>query len=296
MKTKKCAVALGLFDGVHLGHRAVLNLALEQKKNGLTPAVFTFNPVAVLRKTSGQDGYIYNWTQKFYILENLGFSGENIHFVDFEEVCGLTGEEFCENILKNRFLNAEVVCCGNDFRFGKNASCGVEELRNFGEKYGFEVHTADDVKIDGITVSSSEIRQLLLNGDIERANRLLGMSYRISGKVIHGNEIGRTINFPTINQEYSDGQLVVKYGVYQTVTDVDGVRYPSITNVGVKPTIKGERKPLAETHILDFNGDLYNEYIEVEFCRFIRSEMKFSSVDELKKQISKDISVVRSFM
>ncbi len=290
MCIKRCAVALGIFDGVHLGHRAVLDLALEQKKNGLTPAVFSFSPSAVLRKTSGQDGYIYNWTQKFYILENLGFSGENIHFVNFEEVCGLTGEEFCENILKNRFLNAEVVCCGNDFRFGKDASCGVEDLRRFGKKYGFEVHTADDVKIDGITVSSGEIRQLLLNGGIERADRLLGTPYRILGKVVHGKEIGRKINFPTINQEYSDGQLVPKYGVYQTVTDVDGVKYKSITNVGVKPTIEGERKPLAETHILDFDGDLYNEYIEVEFCKFIRPEMKFSSVEELKKQISKDVS------
>ncbi len=296
MEIKRSAVALGLFDGVHLGHRAVLNLALAQEKNALTPAVFTFSPLAVLRKTSGQDGYIYNYTQKFDILKKLGFSGRNIHFVDFDDVCGLTGEEFCENILKNRFLNAEIVCCGNDFRFGKNASCGVEDLGNFGKKYGFEVQTADDIKTDGITVSSGEIRRCLVNGEIERANRLLGIPYKILGKVIHGNEIGRTIDFPTINQEYSDGQLVLKYGVYQTVTDIDGVKYKSITNVGVKPTIKGERKPLAETHILDFGGDLYNKYIEVEFCKFIRPEMKFSSVDELKNQISRDISQVRSLL
>lgn len=290
MSIKKCAVALGIFDGVHLGHRAVLDLALEQEKNGLTPAVFTFSPSAVLRKTSGHYGYIYNWSQKFRILQRLGFSGENIHFVDFEDVCGLTGEEFCEKILKNRFLNAEAVCCGNDFRFGRDASCGIEDLRRFGKNCGFEVHTADDVKIDGITVSSSEIRQLLLGGGIEKAERLLGMPYRISGKVVHGNEIGRTIDFPTINQEYTDGQLVPEFGVYQTVTVVDGVKYSSVTNVGVKPTIGGERKPLAETHILDFAGDLYDQYIEVEFCKFIRPEMKFSSVEELKIQIARDIS------
>ncbi len=286
---EKSAVALGLFDGVHLGHRAVLDLALEQKKNGLTPTVFTFSPSAVLRKTSGHDGYIYNHIHKYNILTEYGFSG-NIYSAEFEKVCGLTGEEFAENILENYF-NAEIVCCGNDFRFGKNASCNVEDLRRFGKKYGFEVHTADNVKIDGITVSSGEIRQLILNGKIEKANRLLGMPYRVSGNVVHGNEIGRTINFPTINQEYSDGQLVPEYGVYKTVTDVDGVKYKSITNVGVKPTIRGERKPLAETHILNFSGDLYNKYIEVEFCRFIRPEMKFSSVEELKNQISKDISI-----
>ena len=286
---EKSAVALGLFDGVHLGHRAVLDLALEQKKNGLTPTVFTFSPSAVLRKTSGHDGYIYNHIHKYNILTEYGFSG-NIYSAEFEKVCGLTGEEFAENILENYF-NAEIVCCGNDFRFGKNASCNVEDLRRFGKKYGFEVHTADNVKIDGITVSSGEIRQLILNGKIEKANRLLGMPYRVSGNVVHGNEIGRTINFPTINQEYSDGQLVPEYGVYKTVTDVDGVKYKSITNVGVKPTIRGERKPLAETHILNFSGDLYNKYIEVEFCRFIRPEMKFPSVEELKNQISKDISI-----
>lgn len=286
---EKSAVALGLFDGVHLGHRAVLDLALEQKKNGLTPTVFTFSPSAVLRKTSGHDGYIYNHIHKYNILTEYGFSG-NIYSAEFEKVCGLTGEEFAENILENYF-NAEIVCCGNDFRFGKNASCNVEDLRRFGKKYGFEVHMADNVKIDGITVSSGEIRQLILNGKIEKANRLLGMPYRVSGNVVHGNEIGRTINFPTINQEYSDGQLVPEYGVYKTVTDVDGVKYKSITNVGVKPTIRGERKPLAETHILNFSGDLYNKYIEVEFCRFIRPEMKFSSVEELKNQISKDISI-----
>lgn len=286
---EKSAVALGLFDGVHLGHRAVLDLALEQKKNGLTPTVFTFSPSAVLRKTSGHDGYIYNHIHKYNILTEYGFSG-NIYSAEFEKVCGLTGEEFAENILENYF-NAEIVCCGNDFRFGKNASCNVEDLRHFGKKYGFEVHMADNVKIDGITVSSGEIRQLILNGKIEKANRLLGMPYRVSGNVVHGNEIGRTINFPTINQEYSDGQLVPEYGVYKTVTDVDGVKYKSITNVGVKPTIRGERKPLAETHILNFSGDLYNKYIEVEFCKFIRPEMKFSSVEELKNQISKDISI-----
>lgn len=290
MSIKKCAVALGIFDGVHLGHRAVLDLALEQKKNGLTPAVFTFSPSAVLRKTSGHDGYIYNWSQKFRILQRLGFSGENIHFVDFEDVCGLTGEEFCERILKNRFLNAEAVCCGNDFRFGRNASCGIVDLRRFGESCGFEVYTADDVKIDGIMVSSGEIRQQLLNGGVENAERLLGMPYRISGKVVHGNEIGRTIDFPTINQEYDDRQLVPQFGVYRTVTVVDGIRYGSVTNVGVKPTIGGERKPLAETHILDFSGDLYGQYIDVEFCKFIRPEMKFSSVEELKIQIARDIS------
>ncbi len=290
MCIKRSAVALGMFDGVHLGHRSVLDLALGQEKNGLTPAVFTFSPSAVFRKTSGQDGYVYNWSQKFHTLQNLGFSGENIHFVDFEDVCGLAGEEFCEKILKNRFLNAEAVCCGNDFRFGKDASCGVEDLRRFGKKYGFEVHTADDVKIDGITVSSGEIRQLLLNGRIEKAEKLLGMPYRISGKVVHGRQIGRTIDFPTVNQLFAEGQLVPAFGVYASTAFIDGKSFDSVTNIGVKPTVGAESSPLAETHVIGFSGDIYGRFIYIELRKFLRPEVKFNSLDELKAQIAKDVS------
>lgn len=291
---KKRAVALGLFDGVHLGHRAVLNLALEHEKNGLQPAVFTFNPVAVLRKSSGQDGYIYTHIHKYRMLADMGFSG-NIYSADFEELCGLSGEEFAENILVKK-LNTETVCCGNDFRFGKNASCDVEDLRRFGERYGFSVQTAPPVKINDIIVSSGEIRRCLVSGEIEKANALLGEPYRIYKTVVHGNEIGRTINFPTINQNYSKGQLILKYGVYFTATYIDNIKYKSITNIGVKPTIAGKRAPLAETHVLDFSGDLYNRNIKVEFHKFIRPEMKFSSVEELKEQISRDIAVVREIL
>lgn len=294
METKKRAVALGLFDGVHLGHRAVLDLALEQQKNGLKPAVFTFNPSAVLRKTSGQDGYIYTHIHKYNILAEYGFLG-NIYSVRFEELCGMTGEGFAENILAEK-MNAEIVCCGNDFRFGKNASCDVEVLRRFGERYGFSVQTAEPVKINDITVSSGEIRRCLVNGEIEKANTLLGEPYRIYNTVVHGNEIGRTINFPTINQNYSKGQLVLKYGVYFTTTYINNIQYKSITNIGVKPTIAGKRTPLAETHVLDFRDDLYNKNIKVEFNKFIRPEMKFSSVEELKEQISNDIAVVREIL
>lgn len=294
METKKLAVALGLFDGIHLGHRAVLNLALEQEKNGLIPAVFTFNPSAVLRKTSGQDGYIYTHIQKYNILSEYGFFVQ-IYSARFEELCGMSGEEFAENILVKK-LNAEIVCCGNDFRFGKNASCGVEDLKRFGKLFGFEVQTAQPVKINDIIVSSGEIRRCLVSGEIERANALLGEPYGIKRNVVHGNEIGRTIDFPTINQNFSKGQLVLKYGVYFTTTYINKIKYKSITNIGVKPTIAGKRMPLAETHILDFSGDLYNQNIKVEFHKFIRPEMKFSSVDGLKEQIARDIAVVREIL
>lgn len=212
---------------------------------------------------------------------------EYVFSPDFDDIKNMTGEEFARDILV-KCMNAGAVVCGDNFRFGKNASCGVEELEIFGLKYGFSVEV---VKLRKNDFSSEKFRIMLKNGELSKENL-----YIFYGKVVHGNQIGRTINFPTINQGYSNGQLVPKYGVYFTKTIIDGISYNSITNVGVKPTIVGERLPLAETHILDFSGDLYGRDIEVEFCKFIRLEMKFSSVDALKNQISRDIAEVRSFI
>ena len=287
MESTRTAVALGLFDGVHLGHRAVINAALAQKKNGLSSLVFTFEPDCVLRKAGGTQGYIYTKTEKEILLcEQIGV--DEIVSPPFERLCCLSGEEFADEILC-RQLRAAHVCCGNDFRFGKNAACGANELMDFGKRFGFEVEVISPVEYGGSIVSSSRVRELLLKGDITLANELLGFNYFINAEVSNGNHIGRTINFPTINQEFSDGQLIPKFGVYSTLTNVGGKVMPSVTNVGVKPTIEGVRRPLAETHIIGYNGDLYGKSADVCFKSFIRPEMKFASLDELKAQINKDI-------
>lgn len=287
MESTRTAVALGLFDGVHLGHRAVINAALAQKKNGLSSLVFTFEPDCVLRKAGGSQGYIYTRTEKEILLcEQIGV--DEIVSPPFERLCCLSGEEFADEILC-RQLRAAHVCCGNDFRFGKNAACGAKELMDFGKRFGFEVEVISPVEYGGSIVSSSRVRELLLKGDITLANELLGFNYFINAEVLNGNHIGRTINFPTINQEFSDGQLIPKFGVYSTLTNVGGKVMPSVTNVGVKPTIEGVRRPLAETHIIGYNGDLYGKNADVCFKSFIRPEMKFASLGELKAQINKDI-------
>lgn len=287
MESTRTAVALGLFDGVHLGHRAVINAALAQKKNGLSSLVFTFEPDCVLRKAGGTQGYIYTKTEKEILLcEQIGV--DEIVSPPFERLCCLSGEEFADEILC-RQLRAAHVCCGNDFRFGKNAACGAKELMDFGKRFGFEVEVISPVEYGGSIVSSSRVRELLLKGDITLANELLGFNYFINAEVSNGNHIGRTINFPTINQEFSDGQLIPKFGVYSTLTNVGGKVMPSVTNVGVKPTIEGVRRPLAETHIIGYNGDLYGKNADVCFKSFIRPEMKFASLGELKAQINKDI-------
>lgn len=280
---KRTAIALGMFDGVHLGHRAVLELAQKEKENGLLPSIFTFSPNAVLRKSSGTSGFIYSHLQKLSLLE--GFGG--VFSADFKIVKPFTGEDFVQRYLRD-MSNAAVVCCGADFRFGRGASCGVDDLRRFGEKYGFEVKTAEDVCIDGMVVSSGEIRRRLIEGDVAGANKLLGRPYFIQGKVVHGAELGRTIGFPTINQTYEEGQLVPKYGVYASRITIDGKTFSAVTNIGVKPSVGYEGSPIAETHIIGFSGDLYGKTIVTELLGFIRPERKFDSVEELKMQIAED--------
>ncbi len=289
MENKKSAVALGLFDGVHLGHRAVLELAQRERENGISPVIFTFSPQAVLRKNSGAGGFIYGHVQKLGLLD--GFGG--VFSADFKIVKPFTGEEFVRHYLKNT-LNAVVVCCGADFRFGRGASCGVDDLCKFGEKYGFEVRIAEDVCVDGTIVSSGEIRHRLIEGDISGANKLLGRPYFIRGEVVHGAKLGRTIGFPTINQVFESGQLVPKYGVYAGRVRVDGRSYRAVTNIGMKPTVEYDGLPLAETHIVDFSGDLYGKKIDTEILGFIRPEQKFNSVEELKNQIGTDTEKVCS--
>ena len=289
MERKKTAVALGLFDGVHLGHRAVLRAAYAQSKNGLVPSAFTFEPGSVLRKAGGSSGYIYGQRAKIRLLNECGVVRTD--FPPFDTVCGLSGEEFASRILHER-MNAAYVCCGNDFRFGRDASCGAQELIGFGKRYGFEVEVVDSVKLDGETVSSSRIRELLLSGDITAANELLGSAYFINATVADGNHIGRTIGFPTINQHFAEGQLVPRYGVYSTEVTVNGRTCAAVTDIGVKPTV-GAEKPLAETHIIGYSGDLYGKSVDVRFRDFIRPEMKFASLDELKAQIAADIMRAR---
>ena len=281
------AVALGLFDGVHLGHRAVLTEACAQRENGLIPAVFTFDPGSVSYKSGAAQGYIYGQKYKWQLLFECGI--RSFFSPPFEKLKSWSGESFVKRVLKQQF-NAGFVCCGMDFRFGNSASCGVDELRAFGNAYGFEVKVVEDVRLGDSVVSSSEIRRRLGDEDIAGANELLGKPYTISGTIMDGNHIGRTIDFPTINQNFSEGQLVPAYGVYSAETVIDGERFRAVTNIGVKPTIEGKRSPLAETHILGFSGDLYGREMNVELTGFIRPERKFASLDELRAQIGRDIS------
>ncbi len=292
---KNCtAVAMGLFDGVHHGHRTVIRRAVElaEQYPGIDPAVFTFDTASVTSKGEGGVKYIHSREMKFDIIDRLGV--RYIYSPDFMNFKNLSGEEFVELVLCDK-LSAKFVICGQDFRFGKGAECGVRELDKLCRKRGISVRVIPPVNEDGgQRISSTMIRELIADGKIELANSLLGSKFTLKLPVAYGRQLGRTLNFPTINQYLSKRQLAPKYGVYASVTNVMGSVYKSITNIGVKPTV-GSDAPLAETYIIGFDGgELYGETVRVSLTAFIRSEKKFDSVEELKEQIIKDIEAAEN--
>ncbi|MBR3025560.1 MAG: bifunctional riboflavin kinase/FAD synthetase [Oscillospiraceae bacterium] len=276
-----------MFDGVHIGHRAVFEMAESFDEHGAEAAVFTFDSESLGDKHGKSYRYVVPNSLKLDMIRQAGI--KNICCADFSELRNYEAEEFVKVVLAGK-MNAVKVVCGPDFRFGRGAAGNVDSLRKYGTKYGFEVSTVDPVVVDGNVVSSSRIRELLSEGDVKKANALLGYRYKIKRSVEDGNHIGRTIDFPTINQSFEEGQLIPAYGVYATSVVIDGKQYDGITNIGVKPTVEKECKPLAETHILGFSGDLYGKTLEVSFSDFLRPERKFDSLDALKNQIKTDIN------
>lgn len=281
-------IALGIFDGVHLGHQCVINRALSHRKYRLKTAVFTFSVEDMEFKHGKRLNYIIDNKSKLEILHSMGV--DNILCPNFNEVCNMSGQDFAKDILHTQ-MNAKTVICGKKFRFGKGASCNTTDLQNFGCKYGFNVEIVEPILSGDKLISSSIIRELIYNGSIKKVNQLLGYDYFINKPVVHGNEIGRTINVPTINQRFGNRQVIPKFGVYSSNTTIDGKIYSSMTNIGVKPTISRDNTPIAETHIIGFSGNLYSKTVKVSLKDYIRSEKKFNSIDELKKAIHYDIQM-----
>ncbi len=254
--------------------------------NGLTPCAFTFPP----ESTAGKNAeYIYSDKEKQMLLTS-SCDIAKIFSPQFSEICMMDGDTFARSILRKE-LNAAYVACGKDFRFGKDAAWGIDELAGFGRKYGFTVQAVDDVCCGNERVSSTAVRKLLQKGELRRANLFLGEPYMIMKEISSGAQLGRTIGFPTANQLFSKGQLVPAYGVYASRTLYEGKWYPSMTNIGIKPTVSYGGAPLAETYISGFSGDLYGKTVQVVLLDFIRPEKRFSDLDELKQQIRRDVEL-----
>ena len=278
------AVALGFFDGVHLGHRAVISEAVGRKKDGLRACVFTFTMKDARAASKGGASMIMSAEQKAGWMNRLGV--DYLLMPDFASFQDLSPEAFVSDILME-CLEAKVVVCGPNFHFGKGAAADVKELQRLCAKNGIQAVIVPPVLYKGEVISSTRIRKALLAGDVQSAAEMLGSPFSICRKVVHGRQLGRTLGSPTINQAFEAGQIIPRYGVYASIVEVDGQWYPGVTNVGIKPTVGG-KVPLAETYIIGFAGDLYGKTIEVAFLAFERPEEKFPSVEILLEHIQRD--------
>ena len=259
---KRIAVALGDFDGMHRAHKTVI--------------------------TGADDVIIYSVNNKFTLLQKSIFVRRfpKTVFADFDEIKNLTGEEFINDVLLDRF-NAGIVLCGFNCRFGKNAQWTAMDLRQYLEKKDVWVRILEHLDFEGEPISSTRIREALALGQIRRANEMLGYNFTYEAEVLQGDKRGRTIGFPTINQNYPEGLAPIRFGVYESRVFIEGKEYKAFTNIGNRPTWRVENT-LCETHIFDYSGNLYGKTVRVELVRFLRDEKKFSSADELKEQLNYD--------
>lgn len=288
------AVALGNFDGIHRGHQALIEEAVRSAgERGLRSAVFTFSnhPRNVLAGRCVVKNLIYA-DEKIRLLEQAGI--DYMFSVDFNDyIMCRTPEEFVDDILIRRF-NMKTAVCGFNFTYGFKAAGTPERLKEYTAGRGIDVRVIDPVTVDGEVVSSTRIRELIAEGDMERVSRLMGRDYMIRGEIVRGNQIGKTVlGFPTCNIVLDEHMVSPKRGAYVTRSLIEGTEYPSMTNVGRKPTI-GEYQTNVETHIFDFDQDVYGKQLEVSFLRMIRPEAKFSGLDALKDQLGKDCAFARS--
>lgn len=284
---KPTSLALGFFDGVHQAHAAVIGAAVDAAGNELVPSVLTFRTGLERPENKLFSKNILTEEQKLERFAALGV--KQVFLPEFSDFSGMEAERFVRDILFD-CLRAKVLTCGYDYSFGKGASGRVTLLRQLCEQAGVTLLVQAKCCLHDQTISATAVREFLLAGDIPSANDMLGYSYYILGRVVHGKSLGRTLGFPTLNQPFPAGQLVPKYGVYNSVTEIKGKRYKSITNIGVKPSIEGERTPLAETYLLGGEGDFYGEIARVFLMEMTRPEQKFQSLEELKAAVLRDIA------
>lgn len=284
---KRTVCALGLFDGVHRGHQLIITMAVKkaQSLDGHS-AVFCFKTDTVTSK--GHDGRIemlMSDEEKHKKMAELGV--EVLFSPDFAEFKGMSPEDFVKKVLKER-LNCSGAVCGNDFTFGKGAQGKAVDLKRLGEKYDIDVEIVSPLLMGGEVISSTEIRRCVREGEIAKANEMLGYHFGFCLEVEHGFQRGRTWDFPTINQQIPKGRVMPKFGVYCSAVEIDGNKYAGVTNIGVKPTVHVETAPLAETFIMDYHGDLYGRKLKLELHEFLRPEKMFDSFDSLREEIAKN--------
>jgi riboflavin kinase/FMN adenylyltransferase len=285
---KKSVITIGTFDGVHIGHKKILEKIIHSAQElDCESVVLTFfpHPRMVLQEDASVQ-LLNTMEEKSVLLEEIGIHNLIIHPFD-KEFSHLTAEEFVKEILVDQ-LQIQKIIIGYDHRFGRNRTANINDLIHFGKEYGFEVEQISAQEIDAIAVSSTKIRTALAEGAISLAKQYLGYNYFFTGTVVKGEQLGRTIGFPTANLNIKEKyKLIPKKGVYLVKSLINGELVYGMMNIGIRPTVGGTNQTI-EVHFIGFNNDLYNQEITIEIIDFIREEGKFDSLAALKNQIQKD--------
>ena len=294
--TKKTIITLGTFDGVHIGHKKILEKVLQNTGDGQYESlVLTFFPHPRMILKEDSDMKLLNTIdEKIDLLDKIGIQNLVIHPFD-EKFSRLTAEEFVKTILVDRFQVQKIII-GYDHRFGRNRTANINDLIAFGEQYDFEVEQISVQEINEISVSSTTIRNALLEGNMTLANDYLGYNYFLTGEVVKGKQLGRTINFPTANLKIQENyKLIPQNGVYIVKSVINEQTVFGMMNIGFNPTVNGQNQTI-EIHYFDFDADLYHQKIRVSILQRIRSEQKFESVDLLKAQLETDKQMAISYL
>lgn len=287
----KTYVTIGSFDGLHKGHLSLIDKTIElSRKNNAMSMVNTFkeHPLNAINKNIAPKVIMDNET-KIQFLEDYGLDVLNLS--DFNDIMKMSAEDYVLSMIKS--YNIKGIITGFNHKFGHKNQGDVDLLKRLSEKYGFELYIVEPVKVSGEIVSSTIIRKYIAEGEITKANAMLLRPYSLNGKVIHGRQVGRTLGFPTANLEYNNNFAVPGVGVYYTVVEYNGKKYKAITDIGYAPTVRNSDFAV-ESHILNFNEDIYEKGIKVNFIEKIRDEIKFNTFEELKNQLEKDKNFAES--
>lgn len=293
--SEKHVIALGFFDGVHLGHSALMKKTAEvARTRNMTPSVITFDAHPLSVVTDEKIPLISSPEERADLIRRLYGIDEVICLRFDSELARMPWDEFAERLVKN--YNASHLVCGHDYTFGYKGQGNAEKLREKCRELGITCDIIAPVKVCGERVSSTMIRKMLENGEMEKAAEYLGHYHTLTDTVRTGKRLGRTINAPTINMTFPQNVIIPRYGVYATiVTTPDGKARHGVTNIGIRPTVDDSAFVTAETYIIGFSGNLYGCKVRLEFCTFLRDEIKFENIDALKAQIEKDTKNVEDY-
>lgn len=282
------AITLGKFDGIHLGHGELLVELKRQKEKGMSTLLFTFSKSPQVYLNQTEEVSIFSKEEKMDFFNQIPWIDNYYEVQVTKEFLDLEPEEFVKKYLVDKFRVKHVIV-GEDFRFGHNKKGDVSLLKELGDVYHYTVTSIKKIKKQKVEISSTDVRKILEQGEMKKANKILGHPFYLMGTVLHGRRLATELGFPTANVEYPKEKIQIPFGVYATKIEVEGNFFHGITNVGTKPTVTEEKKVLAESYLFDFKGEIYGKQIKIYFYEFLRPELKFETIGHLKIQMQQDV-------